>query len=97
MIRIVAQYTVTAGAERAAQDTVRKFVRAVRSNEPATDYQVFRFADTLHFLHVMKFADETSHQKHRQAPHTLTLVEELYPLCDGEPIFTPLVAIDQVQ
>jgi quinol monooxygenase YgiN len=94
MIRIVAGYTVKSGKEQAAQDAVRKFVRSVRSNEPSTDYLAFRLADTPEFLHVMTFADETGHQKHRQSAHTLTLVEELYPQCDGEPTFTLLVAIE---
>lgn len=73
---------------------VRRFVRAVRSNEPTTDYRAYRLNDSRDFLHVMCFANEESHHVHRGAAYTLQLVEDLYPLCEAEPRFTPLSAIE---
>ena len=94
MIRIVAQYTVRPGTESEVESIVRTFVRAVRENEPTTDYRAFRLDGGRDFLHVMCFADEDSHQVHRAAPYTLQLVEDLYPRCVEEPTFTPLSSIE---
>lgn len=94
MIRIVAQYTVRPGTDSAVEAIVRRFVRAVRSNEPTTEYSAYRLNGSRAFLHVMCFADEDSHEVHRSAPYTLKLVEDLYPNCEQEPAFTPLSIIE---
>jgi len=93
MIWIAAQYSVQPGTESEVEAIVRTFVRAVQKHEPTTDYRAFRLSDSRDFLHVMCFESEHSHQVHRAAPYTLELVADLYPRCEDEPTFTPLLGV----
>lgn len=94
MIRLLARYRVEAGSEEAAVRVVGRFVRAVRSAEPHTEYRAFRLTDDREFIHLMAFVDEAAREEHRGASYTLELVEGLYPLCEVEPTFIPVEEID---
>lgn len=93
MIAIQVQYRVLPGQESAAERVVADFVRAVKTQEPTTSYRAYRIDRSRDFVRLMVFKNEDTHQAHRKAAYTLKLVEDLYPLCEDEPAFSPLNAI----
>lgn len=93
MIRILARYSIKPGNDGNAAAAVRHFVEAVNANEPSTEYRAFRLDGSREFVHFMAFPDEARHQQHRQAPYTHEFVDRLYPLCEAEPEFAPIIEI----
>lgn len=73
---------------------INRFVQAVRTNEPKVlRYEAFRRGKSLHFVHVMEFADDAAETAHKDMPHTRQFVTELYPNCTHQPAFTDLFSI----
>lgn len=93
MIRKVAEYTVREGELDAVLDAVARFVAAVRSAEPGTEYSAYRRGDSLSLLHFMSFPDAEAEKAHQKAPYTSELVAVLYPRCVEPPRFTELRAV----
>jgi quinol monooxygenase YgiN len=87
VIRIIAQYRIREGTVDEVLPAIRRFVRAVAEAEPETEYRSYRMADSLEFLHVMAFPDETAEERHREATYTLEFVDVLYPHCVEPPRF----------
>jgi quinol monooxygenase YgiN len=94
MIRRVAEYTIRDGELEPILVAIACFAAAVRAGEPETRYEAYRREDTLSFLHIMAFRDETAEHAHRRAPYTTEFVEALYPRCVEEPRFTGLRPIE---
>jgi quinol monooxygenase YgiN len=93
MIRLIAQYRIKKGTLNEVQDAIRKFVTAVKKEEPDTEYEAYQIAETNEFIHVMAFPGESEQKQHQQAPYTLEFVEILYPNCVEKPKFTPVAII----
>ncbi len=84
-------------------DTTKKviveFVDAVKENEPATIlYQSYQeHQDECSFVHFMIFESEEAQTIHRKSSYVKKFVQLLYPLCDGEPVFTNLGLVSRNQ
>lgn len=94
MIRRVAEYTIREGELEVVEEAVRRFVAAVRSQEPATTYEAYRLGDGLSFLHFMAFPDEEAERAHQRAQYTTDFVDVLYPHCLEAPRFTELAPVE---
>lgn len=94
MIRLIAQYRIKEGELDNVLDAVKKFISAVKREEPETKYEAYNLANSHEFLHIMAFPNESAQQKHQKAPYTLEFVEALYPNCLEEPKFTPVSMIE---
>lgn len=92
MNRKLAEFKVRSDKLEEALGVIREFVAAIQANEPGVErYDSFQLADGTRFVHLMEFVDKAAERSHREAPHTLTFVRELYPLCEVEPTFTDIV------
>ncbi len=73
---------------------IAEFVTAIHENEPGVfEYKSFQLSDTVSFIHLMCFKDESAEKSHQTAPHTRKFVAVLYPDCDQEPTFTELTLV----
>jgi quinol monooxygenase YgiN len=71
---------------------INDFIDGIRNNEMETIvYHSFQDAeDTTSFIHVMTFKDKEAEEKHRRSSYCRKFTENLYPLCEEEPVFTPI-------
>ena len=88
MIRKIAQYRVKSGAVEDVREAIQKFVDAVAQHEPDTIYGALVADDGTTFIHCMAFPTQEAEEHHRTAAYTKRFVEELYPNCEEEPVFT---------
>lgn len=96
MKHLMVRYRVRKEKLSEAEHTIRDFIGAVRQEPGTYVYEAFREPDGVSFVHIMSFQDEQAERIHRGAKHTKAFTEQLYPLCEHEPMFTELRLIEQV-
>lgn len=87
MEHVIIPFRVKSDSLDEAERVIKKFVFAVRENEPDTlVYRSFQDSeDPCKFIHIMTFKDATAMEHHRQTPYCLEFVKALYPLCSEKP------------
>lgn len=95
MIRLIAQYRIKEGAYDSVQEAIKRFILAVKHEEPETQYEAYNLANSNEFIHIMAFPNESAQRRHQKASYTLEFVETLYPNCVNEPKFTPITKIEK--
>ncbi len=90
MISRMAKYKVKEECLDRVMEITRKFIQAVKDNEPETKYSIFRKEDGVTFIHVMNFTDSNAEKEHKMASYTKEFVGEIYPLCSSGLDFSDL-------
>ncbi len=79
----------------AAKYAISKFVSEITKKEPGTIlYNCFQEkGDASSFIHTMTFENEKAEEHHRHTAYVKEFTEQLYPLCETEPVFSELELI----
>jgi quinol monooxygenase YgiN len=95
MEHLFVSFKVKKDKVEAAKNTITKFVDEIARNEPGTIlYNCFQEkSDTTSFIHTMTFESEKAEEHHRHSDYVKKFVDQLYPLCETEPVFSELELI----
>ena len=89
-IYMTAQWCCQSGAEEMVADALREFVAAVGKNESGT--RVYRALQDINeptrFMTSFVFEDEAARQLHQSTEWVKRFTEVIYPLNDGDVLFT---------
>jgi quinol monooxygenase YgiN len=91
MIKKLVYYSVQKNKINEATKAIKIFISSIRKKEPDIEYDIFRLANSNHFIHIMTFPDLQAEDDHRHSVHTLEFVKILYPNCMSTPEFYDLV------
>jgi len=89
MVSYKVLYKVKKSKVETAKILINEFIDGIRNNEPDTVfYHAFQDpANPSDFLHIMTFKNELAEELHKNSSYCHKFTEELYPLCEKEPIF----------
>jgi quinol monooxygenase YgiN len=75
-----------------AKTAIRKFVDEITRKEPGTIlYNCFQEkSDSTSFIHIMTFESEKAEEHHRHTNYVKEFVDQLYPICKTQPVFSEL-------
>ena len=92
MINLMVKFKVRQEAVDDAKRVIRDFVDQIKLNEEDTLlYRSLQDSeDPCSFVHFMSFRDDYGREVHQKSSYCREFVDELYPMCEIEPVFTPL-------
>jgi quinol monooxygenase YgiN len=92
MEHLLVSFKVKKNKVEDAKAAIQKFVKEIQKKEPGTAlYNCFQENnDETSFIDMMTFESEKAEEHHRHTKCVKDFVDELYPLCEEEPIFSEL-------
>jgi quinol monooxygenase YgiN len=92
MEHLIVEFKVKKDKIEEAKSTIRDFVSKISQQEPGTVlYNCFQEkGDERSFIHTMSFESEKAEEHHRHTEYVKEFVENLYPVCETEPVFSEL-------
>ena len=87
MKHVVVPYTVKLESLEIVKHMVRKFISAIKENEPETLVykSLQQMEEPTKFIHIMTFSNSAAEEYHRQTEHCKEFVTALYPCCETKP------------